>query len=190
MIRRKALGNCLSQIVGAALAIGLGVPPLGSGRAEAESLISLTTTGNLVTFDSSTPGTTDSSGAISGLLAGEVLLGIDRRPATGLLYGLGSTGRIDTIKTTTGVATAVGATQFTPAVTPIAFGFYFNPVPDRIRVVGTDTSNFRLNPKNGAMAGTDAPLRYAAGDSGAGPPPRVSGRPKRTTSPARPLRRS
>jgi hypothetical protein len=96
MIRRKALWNCLSQIVGTALAIRLGVPPLGSGRAEAESLISLTTTGNLVTFDISTPGTTDSSGAISGLLAGEVLLAIDRRPATGLLYGLGSTSRIDT----------------------------------------------------------------------------------------------
>jgi len=74
----------------------LGSLALGSGRAEAESLIGLTSTSNLVTFDSATPGTILTSMAISGLQAGETLLGIDRRPANGILYGLGSTSRIYT----------------------------------------------------------------------------------------------
>ena len=164
----------LSQVV-ALLMLILGPLVLGWSRAEAESLTGLTTTGNLVTFDSATPGTIDTSVAITGLQAGETLLGIDRRPANGLLYGLGSTSRLYTINTTTGLATSVGATPFAPALSGTAFGFDFNPVPDRIRVVSTDTSNFRLNPNDGTLAGTDTPLSYAAGDSGAGLTPRVVG---------------
>src|SRR5262249_29022377 len=110
--------------------------------ARAELLTGLTSTGNLVTFDSSTPGAIVTTVAITGLQAGEVLLGIDRRPANGLLYGLGSTSLLYTIDTTTGAATQVGsAGAFTLSGT--AFGFDFNPVPDRIRVVSTDTTNFR-----------------------------------------------
>jgi hypothetical protein len=147
---------------------------LNSGRAEAESVTGLTSTGNLARFDSSTPGTIGSSVAITGLQAGESLLGIDRRPANGLLYGLGSTSRIYTINTTTGVATSVGI-PFAPALSGTAFGFDFNPVADRIRVVSTDTSNFRLNPNDGTPVATDTLLAYAAGDSGAGVAPRVIG---------------
>ena len=164
-----------TKIVGAALVLMLGPLLLGGGRTDAEILTGLTSTGNLVTFDSGTPGTIQSSVAISGLMPGETLLGIDRRPANELLYGLGSTSRVYTINTTTGIATAVGAMPFSPALSGTAFGFDFNPVPDRIRVVSTDTSDFRLNPNNGTLAGTDTPLTYAAGDSGAGLFPRVVG---------------
>jgi hypothetical protein len=152
----------------------LGSLALGPGRAEAEFLTGLTSTGNLVGFDSAAPGTIARTVAITGLQTGEVLLGIDRRPSNGLLYGLGSTSRLYTINTTTGAATPVGsAGAFTLSGT--AFGFDFNPVTDRIRVVSTDTTNFRLNPNNGTLAGTDTPLAYAAGDSGAGLTPRVVG---------------
>jgi hypothetical protein len=175
MTRRQRRWNGLRQIVGAALAVALGSLPLASGRAEAEIVTGLTSTGNLVTFDSAMPGTISSTVAITGLQGGETLLGIDRRPANGLLYGLGSASRVYTINTTTGVAAPVGATPFAPALTGTAFGFDFNPVPDRIRVVSTDTTNFRLNPNDGTPAGTDTPLAYAAGDSGAGITPRVVG---------------
>jgi hypothetical protein len=175
MTRSQGRRSYLSPIGGAALAVALGSLALGPGRAEAESLTGLTSTGNLVRFDSATPGTIGSSVAITGLQAGETLLRIDRRPANGLLYGLGSTSRIYTINTTTGVATSIGATPFAPALTGTAFGFDFNPVADRIRVVSTDTTNFRLNPNAGTLAGTDTPLTYAAGDSGAGVTPRVVG---------------
>jgi hypothetical protein len=155
--------------------MALGSLALGSGRAQAESLIGITTTSNLVTFDSATPGTIATSVAISGLQSGETLLGIDRRPANGLLYGLGSTSRIYTIDVTTGLATAVNGAPFSPALTGNAFGFDFNPVADRIRVVSTDATDFRLNPNTGMLAGTDTPLAYAAGDTGAGIAPRVVG---------------
>jgi hypothetical protein len=90
-----------------------------------------------------------------------------------MLYGLGSTSRIYTIDATTGVAIAVSGSPFTPAMTGTAFGFDFNPVTDRIRVVSNDLSNFRLNPNSGAVSATDTPLNYASGDTGAGLMPRV-----------------
>jgi Domain of unknown function (DUF4394) len=174
MTRSQTRSSNLTRIVGPALAAAVGALAFGPGRAEAEFITGLTSTGNLVTFDSATPGTIASSVGITGLQAGESLLGIDRRPANGLLYGLGSTSRIYTINTTTGAATQVGsAGAFTLSGT--AFGFDVNPVPDRIRVVSTDTSNIRLNPNDGMLAGTDTPLAYASGDSGAGVTPRVVG---------------
>jgi len=175
MTRGQNRRSASSRIVGAAFAVAFAALTLGSPRAEAELLTGLTSTSNLVTFDSATPGTINNSVAITGLQAGETLLGIDRRPANGVVYGLGSTSRLYTINTTTGVATAVSATPFAPALTGTAFGFDFNPVPDRIRVVSTDASNFRLNPNDGTLAGTDTPLAYAAGDSGSGVTPRVVG---------------
>jgi hypothetical protein len=175
MTRSQARWSHLRKFVGAALAVAFVSWVLGAGPAEAESLVGLTTSGNLVQFDSASPGTIGSSVTITGLQSGESLLGIDRRPANGLLYGLGSTSRLYTINTTSGVATAVGPTPFSPALTGTAFGFDFNPVADRIRVVSTDASNFRLNPNDGTVAGTDTPLSYATGDSGAGLTPRVVG---------------
>ena len=175
MTRTQSRRDHVSRIVGAVLVLMLGPLLLGGGRTDAEILTGLTSTGNLVTFDSGTPGTIDSILAISGLLSGETLLGIDRRPANGLIYGLGSTSRVYMINTTTGLATAVGAAPFSPALSGTAFGFDFNPIPDRIRVVSTDTSDFRLNPNDGTLAGTDTPLSYAFGDSGAGLTPRVVG---------------
>lgn len=174
MIQSQNRRSYLNRTAGTMLLLAFVTLGLGSVWVEAEPLLGLTSTGNLVTFDSSTPGTIATSVAITGLLSGEVVLGIDRRPANGLLYGLGSTSRLYTINATTGVAVAV-ATPFTPALSGTAFGFDFNPVPDRIRVVSTDTSNFRLNPNDGTLAGIDTPLSYAAGDSGAGLTPRVVG---------------
>ncbi len=167
--------SALSKIIGTALAVTLEVLALASSPAEAGSLTGLTTTGNLVTFDSATPGTIGSSVAITGLQSGESLLGIDRRPANGLLYGLGSTSRVYSINTTTGLATAIGGAPFAPPLSGTAFGFDFNPVSDRIRVISADGSNFRLNPNTGMVAGSDTPLSYAAADSGAGLAPRIIG---------------
>src|SRR5262245_17715143 len=48
--------------------------------------------------------------AITGLQTGETLLGIDFRPATGELYGVGSTNRIYVINKMTGAARPVSST--------------------------------------------------------------------------------
>ncbi len=112
---------------------------------------------------------------ITGLGSGLTLLGIDFRPATGGLYGLGSDSRLYLIDTQSGVATAVSATAFTPALSGTAFGFDFNPTVDRIRVVSNTGQNLRLNPITGAVAATDANLAYAGTDPNSGSTPMVTG---------------
>ena len=121
-------------------------------------LIGLTTTNKLIKFDSATPAKISGSVAVTGLQAGETILGIDYRPANGQLYALGSTSRLYNINPMTGVATALGSGPFTPALNGTAFGFDFNPVPDRIRVVSNTGQSLRLHPDTGAVGGTDTNL--------------------------------
>jgi hypothetical protein len=145
---------------------------MGPVAAGAVTIYGVTTTNNLLTFDSATPGTA-SSVAITGLQAGESVLGIDLRPATGQLYALGSTSRLYTINPTTGAATQVGSGPFSPALVGTSFGFDFNPVVDRIRVVSDADQNLRLNPDTGTVVSTDTNLAFATGDLNQGVNPNV-----------------
>ncbi|MEO6151471.1 MAG: DUF4394 domain-containing protein [Mucilaginibacter sp.] len=99
---------------------------------------------------------------ITGLQASESLLAIDFRPASGELYGLGSTSRIYAINFKTGVARAIGAAPFTPAISGTAVGFDFNPTVDRIRVVTSTGQNLRINPETGAVAFVDGTVTTAS----------------------------
>jgi hypothetical protein len=70
------------------------------------------------------------------------------------------------------VATQVGSSgAFTLSGT--SFGFDFNPMADRIRVVSDLDQNLRLNPDTGALVAVDTPLAYAAGDTNAGKNPTI-----------------
>lgn len=91
---------------------------------------------------------------ITGLQAGENILGVDFRPLNGQLYALGSSSRIYTLNLGTGAATAVGA-QFPTLLNGTDFGFDFNPTVDRIRVVSNTGQNLRLNPIDGTISATD-----------------------------------
>ena len=125
--------------------------------ARAATVYGVTTTNQLVRFNSATPGTITTVGAITGLQTGENIAGIDFRPANGQLYALGSTSRLYTINLTNGAAAQIGsAGAFTLSGTN--FGFDFNPVPDRLRVVSNTGQNLRLNPNDGSLAATDTPL--------------------------------
>jgi FG-GAP repeat. len=130
----------------------------------------LTVGNNLIKFNSSRPNTILSTTAITGLQGGESLLGIDFRPATGRLFGLGSTNRIYTINVATGAATSVG-TLTTPLL-GTNFGFDFNPVPDRIRITSDLEQNLRANPNDGTNV-VDGVLAYAVGDVNAGANPNI-----------------
>jgi len=110
---------------------------------------------------------------ITGLAAGEKILGIDTRPANGQLYALGSTNQIYTVNPLTAAATKVG-TPFSPATYGNGVGFDVNPVVDRLRVVTSTGQNLRLVPDTAAVAGVDKPLAYAADDRNAGVKPKVS----------------
>ena len=154
----------LASLLGLALA----------GEASALAVFGLTSANSLVRFDSATPGTISSSVAVTGLNAGTSLLGIDFRPADGLLYGVSSDSRLYTINLSSGAATSIGAAgAFT--LSGSSFGFDFNPVPDRIRVTSNTDQNLRLNPNNGALAATDTSLAFAAGDINAAANPNIVG---------------
>ena len=146
----------------------------GATGASGRSIFGIDGTNSLVVFSSSRPETITRRVAVTGLSTGEQLLGIDFRPADGRLYAMGSTSRIYTLDTLSGVATAVGPV-FTPALVGAAIGFGFNPVVDRIRVHTDATQDLRLVPTTGAVAFVDGALAYQAGDAGAGTVPAIGG---------------
>jgi len=129
----------------------------------AETIVGLTNTQQLSLFDSTAPGNGSSLVSISGLQANEVLFGIDYRPSTGLLYGLGSANRLYTLNASTGAATFVASLTNADGTAPYSlaggtFGVDFNPVPDlgmtlpSLRVTSNAGENLRIN-VNGANAG-------------------------------------
>lgn len=121
--------------------------------------------------------------AVTGLAAGDALVGIDYRVARGVLYALSAAGRLYTLNTATGALSPVG--QVPAAVlSGERFGFDFNPAADRIRVASASGQNQRLHPDTGAVVDTDPnapgvqidpPLAYAPGDAHAGQAPHVAG---------------
>lgn len=146
---------------------------VGTGTAGAAQLIYGTTEGDrLVTFRSSSPGNIERSVPITGVAEAEDIVGLDVRPATGELYGLGTSNVIYRIDPSSGAATAVGG-AFVPSLSGENFGFDFNPTVDRIRLVSDAEQNLRLNPNNGQTVGEDGALTYPAGDVSAGANPNV-----------------
>lgn len=133
----------------------------------------LTDDARIVTFKTATPNTLDANVAVTGLAAGERLLGFDIRPKDGLLYGVSSTGRIVTIDPTTGAATvkatlaadAADASAPYTAIAGTAFGVDFNPVADRLRVIGNTGQSLRINVDTGATTTDGAVNRAGAAPS-------------------------
>jgi len=97
---------------------------------------------------------------LAGLPAGERLLGIDFRVARGVLYALSSGGHVYTLDTASGRLARLGAGPAI-ALQGTRFGFDFNPVADRIRVVSDAGMNLRLHPDTGLLAATDPTLHAA-----------------------------
>lgn len=100
---------------------------------------------------------TSNSVALTGMNAGEQVVGLDFRPANGALYAVTNQSRMLTINTASGAVTAIG-TGISPALSGTNFGFDFNPTVDRIRLVSDSGQNLRLHPDTGAIAATDLNL--------------------------------
>ena len=124
-----------------------------SGREGAEELqfFVLTDDNRLNKKSITNPTANLSDTEITGLQGGEKILAIDFRPATGQLYGLGSTSRIYVINQESGVARPVSMDAFSPALSGEVAGFDFNPTVDLIRVVTNTGQNLRLNPNTGLL---------------------------------------
>lgn len=144
-------------------------------------LYALNTNNTLVSFYSNTPGYILAATTITGITPGQTLVGTDFRPNNGQYIGLGydattagNNTQLYSIVPATGVATPIGDPIRLALGGPTDnIGFDFNPTVDRIRVVSTNRSDFRLNPNNGALAATDGTLTYATGDPNAGTVPRI-----------------
>jgi hypothetical protein len=99
------------------------------------------------------------------------ILGIDVRPADGMIYGVAGDGSIVTIDAKSGQATAKSklSEMLKPGVTPTVD---FNPVADRMRVMGSDGTSLRVNVDDGKVT-VDGSHKYKDGDANAGKTPKV-----------------
>ena len=137
------------------------------GKESSLRFIGLTTNNTLVNIS---PGGYTKEIKVKGLDSN--LQGIDYRPANGLLYGVTDTDKIYTINITNGQATFVSnlSSSFNGG---FQSGFDFNPVPDRLRIVGSNDQNYRTNVDTGAVT-VDGTLAYDTTDVNAGVDPNIT----------------
>ncbi len=141
--------------------------------AQGQTIYAVDLANRFALFHSANPGTVNRDLAITGLLTGDRIVGIDFRPVDGKLYGVGTDSRVYTLDTVTAVASPVGA-SFTPALDGDHFGVALDPATDRIRIQSAESGqNLRLDPATGQVTNEDVALAYAAGDEHAGSAPGV-----------------
>jgi Domain of unknown function (DUF4394) len=135
-----------------------------SDRDDARMFYATTNQNLLIQFDERRPDRLLDAQSITGLPAGVTLTGIDFRPQTGDLYGVGSNSVVYRVNPATGIAVAenVGPdgqpVAFTPALRGAKFGVDFNPTVDKIRVTSDAGENLRLNVDEGTLLSADANL--------------------------------
>jgi hypothetical protein len=141
---------------------------LTGAAANAAGLIGLTADNHLIRIDAEAR---RASAPLRVTGAEGRLLGIDIRPADGKLYGLTDAGQIVTIDPATGRATQVSrlSERFESGGRATVD---FNPVADRLRVMGMGGVNFRINVETGAVV-KDGTLKYQAGTAWAETTPRI-----------------
>jgi hypothetical protein len=102
---------------------------------------------------------------------GGKVLGIDVRPADGMLYAVGADGGIYTVDLASGKATMKSKLEKT-----LAEGSWatvdFNPVADRLRLMSNDGTNLRVNVDDGKVT-TDGSHKFADSDMHKGEKPNI-----------------
>ncbi len=153
----------LTRIVLAASVATLGFASV----AAAAPVVGLVGDKTLVWFDTDAPEVTNTA-EVEGV---DRLLGIDVRPADNMLYGVAADGTIVTIDLESGAATA-GEKLSEMLPDGVDSMVDFNPVADRIRVMGSDGTNLRVHPDTGETT-VDGSLNFEAGDENADATPNV-----------------
>lgn len=123
-------------------------------------VVGLTLDQRLICFDEKRPEASTTIGRIFGLVIDSNLVGIDFRPANGVLYGLGNAGGIYTLSLDTAQATL--RSRLNVALAGSFFGVDFNPTVDRLRIISDLGQNLRANVENGATT-PDDPINYTPG---------------------------
>jgi hypothetical protein len=136
----------------------------GGDRDDARTFYATTNQNLLLQFDERRPDRLLDAQSILGLPSGVSLTGIDFRPATGDLYGVGSNSVVYRVNPVTGIAVAENIdamgnpVPFSPLLSGTKFGLDFNPTVDKIRVTSNVGENLRLNVDEGTLLMTDANL--------------------------------
>jgi hypothetical protein len=142
-----------------------------TGRSQGHlRVIALTEDRRLIRFKEDQPKLAKTIGPVTGLTGDSTLVGIDFRPATAALYGVGNAGGIYTIDQQTAAASKVS--QLSVGLDGSSFGVDFNPAVDRLRIVSDTGQNLRHDVNTSAGPTTvDSSLTYpptaAAGIAGA-----------------------
>jgi hypothetical protein len=138
---------------------------LAYARTPVAVVYGLTSDSRLVSFKPTTPATLDSDVAISGLVGGEAIVGIDFRPSNGQLYALTDAGHLYVVDTETGAvsgsltltANALDATAPYAGLTGTRFGIDFGSVDDLLRVQSDSGQNLRVSMADGTVISDGAP---------------------------------
>mgnify|MGYP002621454259 CR=1 FL=1 len=163
--------NKVALLAACAIALSINL----TGQAYAQIAYGVNAAGNLFRFNVATPGNVTVIGPVQSGGTAFLPEGIDFRPSTSTLFAIDvgpNTTQLYTIDLSTAAATAVGAGFTSSGVVPAAynltgnqtFGFDFNPTTlqadgsIRIRLVGTNGVNLRLNSDTGAIAAVDGNL--------------------------------
>jgi len=150
-----------------AAAIGVLAASCFAASAQAGWIIGLVDGKSIVTID---PGTRKVTGKadIKGV---SNVVGIDVRPADGMLYGLTHDGWIVMIDAKSGQATQKSKMSEMLKTGTVAT-VDFNPVADRLRVMGSDGTSLRVNVDDG-KATVDGSHKFKDGDANAVKTPQV-----------------
>jgi DNA-binding beta-propeller fold protein YncE len=133
--------------------------------ANADSIVALVGEDILATIDTKTNKATGLT-KIDGV---GPILGVDVRPADGQLYALASDGTIAIVDALTGKA-APKSKLDSPLPEGVRITVDFNPVADKLRIIGSDGTNLRADVDAGKVT-QDKPLQFAQTDAAAGQTP-------------------
>jgi len=144
------------------IAGGEAIRGLALAAAATPVVTALTSDNRLLTFDPGTPNTIANNVAVTGLGAGELLRGIDVRPADRLLYGVSDAGRLYVVDPDSGAATLRATLTADPSDTSQPFtgingtitAVDFNPSTDRLRILTSNGQNLRVVVESSTVGGT------------------------------------
>lgn len=172
-LARPILGLCAAAFT---------LPAVAQTTLDKIRLYAVSESHQLIAVSAADPQKITRSVTLYGLAPNERILGIDYRVAYGVMFALGSSGRVFTVDVNSGALKPVGDAPFALALEGTRFGFDFNPAADRIRIVSDRGQNLRAHPETGALVDfkadaqglqPDGALAFRSDDANAGRTPRV-----------------
>ena len=129
---------------------------LAAASAQAVTLVGLTSANQLAMIDTANIAASTTT-AITGLAAGDRLVGIDLRPSNGKIYGISLSNNVYTVSEATGAVSFVAALSSAVISPSLGYGIDFNPVANfnpanaSLRLVSSAGSNYAVNASTGAV---------------------------------------